>query len=217
MKQSWLNRFGRFGSNPQGGNYLNIEPNGFLAYKGITAAYRDEYPSSAWTSAGGAAAPDDVDATISGITYRLKSFDGATTEERWANGFEIAHDVFLDAINSGTLSIEVHIHSSPSNNNSGICEWWFDYCYLPVNAAPIAQASISIPVTITGNQQYYNMVQGAVLPKPSSNFNIGDKILFNMRRTPSGAGDTYGSDMLFLQCALHVPIDTMGSRQRYVK
>lgn len=46
---------------------------------------------------------------------------------------------------------------------------------------------------------------------------LGGKIGFNLRRTPSDVRDTYGADVLFEQIALHVPCDMLGSRQIYIK
>ena len=43
------------------------------------------------------------------------------------------------------------------------------------------------------------------------------KILGTLRRTPAGAGDTYGDDMLLKQIAAHCEKDTLGIRQRYIK
>ena len=51
----------------------------------------------------------------------------------------------------------------------------------------------------------------------TTGFSLGGKIGFNLRRSPAGVNDTYGADALFEQIAMHVEIDTLGSRQRYVK
>jgi len=94
---------------------------------------------------------------------------------------------------------------------------FLDWCYIPVYGAPIAQTSLSMDFTISANEQYYHKVAGVELPKPSSGYSIGDKILFTVRRTPTDAADTYASDFIFSKCAMHVPVDTLGSRQRYIK
>lgn len=186
--------------------------------------YRDEYVGGPWTEASGAAAPDLVNYTIGGIATRKYSFDGVNIEERLSNSFEIPHDIALDQINAETERIEVHIHWMPSTTGSGNVKWFFDYTYIPVNAAPIVQTALSVVVTVSSNQQYFhkiNSFQGAgailSLPKPSSGFNIGDIIEFNLRRTPTDNDDTYAADAILIKVALHVPCNSPGSRQRYVK
>jgi len=48
-------------------------------------------------------------------------------------------------------------------------------------------------------------------------YTLGDKIRFNLRRSPADTEDTYAADIIFEQIAMHVQIDTLGSRQRYTK
>jgi hypothetical protein len=55
------------------------------------------------------------------------------------------------------------------------------------------------------------------MPEPSTPFAIGGKIGFNIRRTPTDEEDTYAGDALLEQIALHIPCDTNGSRQIYIK
>lgn len=189
-----------------------IDSSGF---KGIR--WRDEYVAGSWVSASGAAAPDSTAYTIGGVPYTMLSFDGGNTEERIANSFEIPHDVALSELNSEELTIEWHVHFMPSTNTAGVVKWFLDYCYIPPNLGPVIQQSISITHEILINQQYYHFIKGVDVPKPSSNYQIGGVILFNLRRTPSNVTDTYGSDTILIKTALHVPINDFGSRQMYIK
>lgn len=186
--------------------------------------YRDEYVGGPWTEASGAAAPDLVNYTIGGIATRKYSFDGGVTEERLSNSFEIPHDIALDQINAETERIEIHIHWMPSTTGSGNVKWFFDYTYIPVNSAPITQTRLNVIGTIASNEQYFHKINsfvgtGAVisLPKPSSGFNIGDIIEFNLRRTPTDGDDSYTADAILIKVAMHVPVNSQGSRQRYIK
>jgi hypothetical protein len=181
------------------------------------AEYRDEYPGGEWQTPSGAAAPGAEPVTIGGVATIVLSFDGVNTEERKSNMFEINHDVDIDGLNAETVKLEWHVHFMPSDNAAGDVKWFFDYCYIPANGAPIAQTSISCIKAIAINQQYYHLLCGEELPKPASGFNIGDVILFTLRRTPTDGDDTYEADALLLKTALHVPIDMDGSRERYIK
>lgn len=179
--------------------------------------YRDEYVGGVWLTPNGAAAPDVVTVTIGGVLTQKYSFDGGTTEERLANSFEIPHDVPLTLVNAGTLKLEFHGHTRPSTNNSGTAKLFFDWSYTPKDSAPIAQTPLSFDVVIGANQQHYHHINGVELPVPAGGYQIGDVITFNLRRTPTTTGDNYPDDLLLIKCALYVPTDGDGSRQRYIK
>ena len=183
--------------------------------------WRDEYVSGVWQPAAAQAAPDVENYTIGGIGVRKYSFDGGNTEERISNHFEIPHDIPIDLINDGTTWIEAHIHWQPSTNNTGTVQWFFDWCYLPLNAAPIAMTGLSYTQTINANEQYFQKLCAfevggvAKLPIPAGGFNIGGIIQFNLRRTPTGDNDTYPDDAILIKVALHVPTDDRGSKNIY--
>jgi len=171
--------------------------------------YRDEYPAMV-IPASGAAAPDDTAHTIGGVARTLRAFDGNATQEILSGSFEIPHDYMIGE------AIEVHVHWRPSTTGTGTVKWYLDWEYSPPNAAPIPQTVLSIEVSIASNKQYFHLLSSlGNLPQPSTPFAIGGKIGFNIRRTPTT--DTYADDALLEQISLHVPCDTMGSRQIYVK
>jgi len=174
-----------------------------------TPTYRDEYPAMV-IPAGGAAAPDAVPHTIGLVNRTLYGFDGAATQEILSGSFEIPHDYMVGQ------PIEVHVHWRPSASSVGTVVWYFDYEYSPANGVPIPQPSISVSHNITSDSQYKHFLDTfGNLPQPTTPFSLGGKIGFNIRRTPTA--DTYGADALLEQVALHIPCDTNGSRQIYVK
>lgn len=187
-----------------------IDSNGFKEIR-----YRDEYIGGPWLEPNGVAAPDTVTVTIGGVTTILKAFDGGVTEERLSNSFEIAHDLPIEQINSGSLKIEWHNHIRPSTNNAGDARLYFDWSYSPPNGAPIPMTSIPCTETIAANKQYHHLLVGSELPVPVGGYQVGGIIDFTIRRTPTE--DTYPDDLLFIKSALHVPTDGDGSRERYVK
>lgn len=179
--------------------------------------YRDEYTSGDWTTPSGSSAPDTVSITIGGFVTTVTAFDGNTTTEVKSNEFEIAHDLPIDAINSGMLKIEAHAHCSPSTNNAGNVKWHFEWIYKPVNAAPISMTTLTFIVEVAANQQYWHLLGGVELPIPAGGYHIGDIIKFNIKRIPTDGDDTYANDIYLDKVALHVPTDGNGSRQRYIK
>ena len=191
---------------------FRIDANGFQS-----AQYDDILPSSEWAPASGGTAPDTATHTIGGMAANYKAFDGGTTEESMVSSFEILHAVDVASLNAETLKMEIHTHGMPATTGSGDVKIFYDLVYQPVNAAPIAWGTYSNIITISANQQYYHKLGGVELTKPSSGYQIGDQIIVKYRRTPSDAQDTYAGDWLFMQCAMHAPMNSNGSRQRYVK
>ena len=188
-----------------------------IGKKIITTQWRDEYVAGEWSKPGGSPAPDIGTFTIGGINVQLLTFDGGNTEERMTNSFEINHDIDIDNLNNETYNIEFHVHFMPSDNTSGTVKWFFDYCYIPTNSSPISQTSLELIKTIDIDSQYKHSLVGVDIPKPSSGYNIGDIILFSIRRNPQDLDDTYNNDIILIKCALHVPVDSNGSNSRYIK
>lgn len=175
-----------------------------------TVCYRDEYVGGDWVPAGGGTAPDLENYTMAGLSTRKYAFNGTTTEERLSNCFEIPHD-YKDG-----APIEVHIHWRPSDNNAGNVEWFFDWEYSEVDSAPVAQTSLRVIVPVLANQQYFHKVN-SFIPLIDNGYKLGDIINFTLRRTPNSVNDTYNADAILEKVAMHVPVDTLGSRQMYVK
>ena len=189
-----------------------IDTNGFELIQ-----FDDLLPSSQWIPTSGGAAPDQVAYTIGGVNYSFWSFDGGSTTEQMTNYFEIIHGIDVGVLNANTVLAEVHTHGFASTTGSGNVRIMIDLLYMPVNAAPIAYSPLYIDINIPANGQYWHRLGGVEFAKPSSGFTIGDKILLRYSRVPQASEDTYNADWAFMQCALHMPFNSKGSRQRYVK
>ena len=191
-----------------------IDNNGFQLDQ-----YDDVLPSDAWTPASGGAAPDIAAHTIAGIAANYRAFDGVTIEESMISSFEILHGIDIDALNRATtpLLAEIHTHGMPSTTGSGVVKIFYDIVYQGVNMTPEFLGTFSNLITINANEQYWHKLGGVEITKPTGGFSIGDQIIVKYRRTPTDAQDTYAGDWLFMQCALHMPFNSTGSRTRYVK
>jgi len=191
--------------------YVNTDSGSTIFLQRVN--WRDEYPSQPWVAAGAAAAPDLIDYSIGGITVKKYSFDGATTEELLNSNFEVPHDYAYGN------QIELHVHWRPTSTATGTTVWNFDWCYSPANdGAPIPQTSQSTSKTLTANSQYHHFITSfGNLNLTGSTFSLGHLINFNIRRDPTFSGDTYPDDIILEQVALHMPIDSFGSRQQYIK
>jgi hypothetical protein len=205
---------------PVNGNYGYFNDVGALVLKGDAVNWRDEYVGGEYFTPTGSTAPDIVDATIGGVVTRKWSFDGSATIEKLGNSFETPHDMDYISVNAGTKSIEFHIHAGPSDNNSGNVRFVVDWALLKAQGSGsriISGTQLVLTKTFTSNNQYTNYIFGANLTLPTGGFSIGDIIEFTISRTPSDVADTYASDTIFYKCALHVPVDMLGSSQTYSK
>lgn len=178
--------------------------------------WNDVMPSGDWVDALGGSMPDITTHTIGGIGFNYKSFDGVGTEERFCSSFEIMHNIDIDILNSGVVMADIHTHGTASTSGSGVVKIFFDIVYSPINSAPYLWGTFSVLIPVN-NERYYHKVVGVELPKPTGGYNIGDIIKVRYRRTPDDIEDTYTADWLFEQCAMHFPINSNGSRQRYIK
>lgn len=180
-----------------------------------SALWKDEYPSGPWVPARARAAPDLENVTIGGVETRKYAFNGTNTEERLSNFFEINHE-YMETAYANSLAIEAHMHFMPSDNSAGNVKMFLDWCYKPVDGAPIAQTSLSFICEIAANSQHFHKIK-TFGNLPDLGYTIGDGIEFTVRRDPSDPEDTYAADIYMDKVALHVPTDTRGSRNIYEK
>jgi len=203
---------------PDDGNYSGFEEDGTLVAIGEAITWRDEYVASEYFVPSGASAPDIVNITVGGVTTKKYAFDGKTTAEKLGSNHEIQHDIAVEWVNNGTLSIEQHIHCCATTTASGTATFVTNWCLLKANAGIITGSNITASIYFDGTQTpYCNALIGDDLVTPAEGFGIGDLIEFTITRDPALASDTYEDDVVFYKSALHVPVDTFGSRQRYVK
>ena len=189
-------------------SYTYFENDGTLTFNGEATVY-DDFVCSLSVPAAGVAAPDIVNYTILGTPTSFYSFDGAATEERLNCNIEMYHAYKVNS------DVEIHAHFMPSTTAAGVVVLYYDYFISKVNQAPIAGGTLSVVVPISANTQYHDytrtlgIISGATL-------NIGDFIIGSFRRTPTGT-DTYTGEIMLKQVAAHCELDTVGSRQRYIK
>jgi len=189
-----------------------FDTNGFQNYE-----FDDILPSSGWIATSGGAAPDLVAYSIGGVNFSFWSFDGVNTTEQMTNYFEIIHGIDVDSLNAETVKAEIHTHGFASTNDAGNVQILIDMIYMPMNAAPISYTPLYMDIPISANQQYFHKIKGVEFDKPSSGFTVGDKMLVRYSRVPQAGADTYTHDWAFMQCAMHMPFNSNGSRQRYIK
>jgi hypothetical protein len=181
-------------------------------YYGIR--YRDEFTAGDYFTPSGSTSPDVNTVTFGSLTMRFYSFDGGSTIETMSNSFEVNHDVSVNHINAGKVKIELHVHCMPSSNNAGFVRFVIQYAQVPTHGIPLATQTKTIDIVVNANTQHKHLLGGVELDF-TQNVDIGDIIIFSITRLSTQ--DTYADDILFIKSALHVPLDDLGSRQRYIK
>jgi hypothetical protein len=194
---------------------VNTSPEKTIVLK--EPVWRDEYVGGDWGNATGNAAPSFGTYTIGGIAYRKIALDA---NDARTNCFEIPHDMMLST--DEELQPEVHAHIRPTNNATGTIILYLEPEWSKANVSgadpvtdPLALAEMSVTLTIAVGSSNYPKYVASFGKLPVNTYNIGDIIGFKVsRRTGFG---TYTADIILEKVALHVPIDTGGSRQIYVK
>ena len=182
----------------------------------MTPTWRDEYPSGDWGNATGNQAPNFGTFEIGGILFRKKVFDA---NDAATNNFEFPHDMIISE--DPELQPEVHAHFRPTTNATGTVVLFLDCVWSKAieNGQTPTDPEICIEKTATytitqGSSNYPHYVVSFGKLSPNGR-NIGDLLSFKISRK-TGEG-TYTDDIILEQVALHVPCDTRGSRQMYVK
>ena len=179
--------------------------------------WRDEYVGGDWGNATGNAAPTFGTYTIGGIAYRKITLDA---NDARTNCFEIPHDMVLSG--DAELQPEVHAHIRPTNNATGTIVLFLEPEWSKANTTetdpavePLPLAEMTATLTITNGSSNFPHYVVSFGKLPLNSYNIGDLIGFKVsRRTGEG---TYTNDIILEKLAMHVPVDTAGSRQIYVK
>ena len=184
--------------------------------------YRDEYVAGPWVTPQGSTAPDLETVNMGGFLYRMYAFNGTNTTEVLYNSFEINHDIDVINISAAILNIEFHIHVMPSVSPASSYQGRFlaDLYIHKQNGVPILIGQLELLPEFPKNQaQFTHVIIGKAFnfTLAGVDVEIGDIILFSLTRDPTDVGDTYPHDILFYKAALHVPLDSIGSRQMYIK
>ena len=197
------NQFGNY----QEGNYSEFEEDGTLHFVGNASVYRDINLSGATLLTGGANNPDIIN-FIDG-NLRVYAFDGVNITERLYGSCEMQHDY-----KEGT-DIEVHIHWTPTNGNTGNVVWQVYYSWANKDETyPPATLLVSTPTAATGAWKNTYTSVGVI---SGAGKTINSQLSIQVFRDPGNVGDTYVNDVALLQLGIHYECDTTGSRSTLVK
>jgi hypothetical protein len=189
-----------------GGNTV-FETDGTLYSYGNATIFEDlKFPAQALSSG---ATPADSCAVI-GTTLRTLCFDGAATTESMELSAQFPHERKVGS------KLHPHIHWGPSNTNAGNVKWQLEYSCANINDTFPASTTISV-VDASDTVAHKHQIVGFPEIDTAAYGNISAMCLMRIFRNPGDGTDTYGSDAELYEFDIHYEIDSMGSREEYVK
>ena len=113
-------------------------------------------------------------------------------------------------------NLRPHVHWCPDNTNTGDVYWSFEYSIVNVNET-IGNSTIDNKVDAADGISLKHQVMGFT-EIDGSNLLISHILICRLtRKSTSEATDTFTGNACFLEFDFHYEIDTLGSRQEYIK
>lgn len=194
-----------FGTPP---NYSEFEADGTLVSYGNATCW-DDINVSAFGLGTGASVPSIIN--IASTTIRTYAYNGNTSVVDELHGsLEILHNYA-----EGT-DIIPHIHWLPSTNSGGDVKWQMEYVWINSDGIPVTSSTTVAVVSAAGSTAWLPKIS-AFQPISGTGKTIGSRFFFRVFRNPVDSQDTYGNDAAFTDFGVHYQINTLGSRQTYIK
>ena len=190
-----------------GNNYTEFESDGTMKFVGDAVVFDDAFPVQLFTPAS-TPAPDLI--TVAGSIVGW-GFDGNATTEYLYGSIELPHQY-----KEGT-DVEFHIHQVNFTAGAGNVKWFLEYVWCPLVGAIPSVSTIVSSVNTIASGDVRNSKPVTIATLSGTGRSISDVLCFRLSRQPTDTGDTFPNDVCVLAMGLHYQIDTVGSRQMYVK
>lgn len=188
----------KFGS---GADFSTFEADGTLVASGEAQTWEDVNIGGISLTGAGGAAPDIV--TVGGI--RFYAFDGTNVLEELCGVIELPH-----AYAEGQ-DIFAHVHWLNATTAAGVVRWKLDYAWVNVGGQFTATTAATLDQSVnTAGSNYSHVVSTQI---NGAGKLISSHFIFRLFRDPSDGVDTYTGDAYLVAFGLHVPVNTLGSRQ----
>jgi len=194
----------RMGNPGYNTDYLEIEADGTVAFKGAATVWKDINLGGAIFTQPAASIPDvdefkDLNGDDTGIpTYAF------AIGEKVTGVFEMQHDYK----EGSAITFHVHWQGIAAPSGTDYVKW--ELTYTIGRDATVLQ----VPATISGESAYdtqYEVVRTDLTAISDATLNIGDQVAFTLERV-AAAGDAYAGDALMFTLGIHYEVDTVGSR-----
>ena len=122
---------------------------------------------------------------------------------------EFSHDVKLNGF------FDIHIHWCPTTTGAGNVRLEVEYITVALDGT--IGNTITVQVTAPASGTAYHMEMTEMVTLSASSRGISDQVFMRVARLGNDAADTYAGDVVISTVGIHYEIDTIGSRQEYVK
>ena len=113
--------------------------------------------------------------------------------------------------------IEAHIHWSPDSTDTGNVVWQLEYVISNINGAFAFGGVSTLEVTDAADgTQWKHQVTG-LGTIPGTGINISAVIIGRLTRLGTDVADTFTGNAFLHEIDFHYQMDTMGSREEYIK
>ena len=132
-----------------------------------------------------------------------------------AEGMDLMFDVqHSHAMKTGSI-ISPHIHWSPNDANAGDVGWGIEYTEANIYGVFPVTTSELVAVAASGVQYSHDLAEFSDIV--NANRTISGMMKFRVYRSDVGNIDTYAAVVWLHEFDVHYEIDTIGSRQEYIK
>lgn len=116
-------------------------------------------------------------------------------------------------------TIYPHIHWCPTTTGTGSVRWILEYSWADITDTFGASATFNMDSTISTSSQWKHTIasNASGLTPSTSQDGISTMMVCRLYRVGGGTGDTYAASASLLAIDFHYRINTVGSRQEYVK
>jgi len=178
-----------------------------------TVVWDDVYPSSV-TVGPGASAPAFT--TYNGNLRAYEFLGTGVTTKDLNIGFQFYHSIYT----GGSITLGPHLHLYiPDDATGGVIKFYMEYTW-----AEIGSTGALTPVTISGTvtrAANAGIANNAILSFNSAAITgskgISSVLMCRIYRDPADTADTFGASVWLKSADVHIPKDTQGSRQEYIK
>ena len=197
---------------------ITFEYDGFPVLNGVTTAWNDMQVSSSAMRTGGTALTFDVLSGAGATANYQYRFD--TTDEVYMT-IQFSHQMKVNSI------ISPHLHIVNRTNLTGVAStiyFTMSYAWGNINSNYASTAGVINFTSITASKDLRNLGQfyhtivdfGQITPLVNQG-NISSILLVKLVRNNTGTNVYSGNEIFTLGFDIHYEIDTIGSRQEFIK
>lgn len=195
-------------------DYTKIEQDGTLEFHGDATVWNDYVVPFSSVKTKGVKIPSWESFMGNIYQWAFEDKDKISDEQEVGFVIQLPHDW------DGS-TIYPHIHWSPEDNNSGSVVWAIEYTWVKYDeTTPLAFPATTV-LTATGsatNNGHKHLIAKFPAISPTSSQNtVSSLLVVTFYRNSTASADTYKSDAFALSFDIHYRINTIGSREEYVK